>query len=75
MLSTATTVGLERAEYPVLEATGSVSVRVIMRGNSSNVVTVIFNTISLTASGTCCFAIKLHTVHYYYLFLLFYSTI
>lgn len=76
MLSTATTVGLEMAEYPVLEATGSVSVRVVMRGNSSDVITVIFNTINLTASGTCCFAIYKITYIALLLFLsLFHSTI
>ena len=51
VLSAATTVGLEMPEYPALESNGSVSVRVTMRGNSSDVVTVTFNTVSQTATG------------------------
>ena len=76
VLSAATTVGLEMAEYTVSECDGSISVRVVMRGNSSDVITVIFNTISQTASGTCCFAIYKITYIALLLFLsLFYSTI
>ena len=76
VLSTATTVGLEMAEYTVSESAGSISVRVVMTGNSSDVITVMLNTVDQTASGVCYFLyIKLHTVHYYYFFLLFHSTI
>ena len=71
VLSAATTVGLEMAEYTVLEAAGSVSVRVTMRGNSSDVVTVMFNTISQTATGTCYSAIRLYASHYHHFFLYF----
>ena len=71
VLSAATTVGLEMGEYTVLESSGSVSVRVIMRGNSSDVVTVLFNTVSQTATGTCYSAIRLHASHYHHFFLYF----
>lgn len=71
VLSAATTVGLEMGEYTVLESSGSVSVRVIMRGNSSDVVTVLFNTVSQTATGTCYSAIRLHASRYHHFFLYF----
>ena len=71
VLSAATTVGLEMAEYTVLEAAGLISVRVTMRGNSSDVVTVMFNTVSQTATGTCYSAIKLHASYYHHFFLYF----
>ena len=68
VLSAATTVGLEMAEYTVLESNGSVSVRVTMRGNSSDVVTVMFNTVNQTATGTYYSVIRSHASYYHPLF-------
>ena len=70
VLSAATTVEVEMPEHPVLESSGSVSFRVIMRGNSSDAISVMFNTVSQTATGTCYSAIRLHA-HYHHFFLYF----
>ena len=63
VLSAATTVGLEMAEYTVSESAGSISVRVVMTGNSSDVITVMLYTVDQTASGVCYFAIYKNYMH------------